>query len=54
MNEVIDVTVGDDLEVSYFLSGQPVTVTGWIEVGEKKSEFGQIDPRPDIGTRCLA
>ncbi|MHC4937222.1 MAG: hypothetical protein ACYTGJ_13565 [Planctomycetota bacterium] len=43
MNEVIDVTVGPDLEVSYFLSGQPVTVTGWFEVGEKKSEFGYVE-----------
>lgn len=43
MNEVIDVTVGPDLEVSYFLSGQPVTVTGWLEVGEKKSEFGYVE-----------
>ena len=43
MNEVIDSTVGDDLEVSYFLSGQPVTVTGWLEVGEKKSEFGYVE-----------
>jgi len=43
MNEVIDVTVGDGLQVSYFLSGQPVTVTGWLEVGEMKSEFGYVE-----------
>ncbi len=43
MNEVIDVTIPGKLEVSYFLSGQPVTVTGWLEVGEKKSEFGYVE-----------
>jgi len=43
INEVIDVTVGEGLEVSYLLSGQPVTVTGWLEVGEKKSEFGYVE-----------
>lgn len=43
MNEVIDCDIEKDLEVSYFLSGQPVTVTGWFEVGEKKSEFGYVE-----------
>ena len=43
MNEVVDCTTGPKLEVSYFLSGQPVTVTGWFEVGEKKSEFGYVE-----------
>lgn len=42
-NEVVDVTVKKGLEVSYFLSGQPVSVTGYLEVGEKKSEFGYVE-----------
>lgn len=43
INEVIDVTPEPGLTISYLLSGQPVTVTGWLEVGEKKSEFGYVE-----------